>query len=1001
MNRICLLLSACFSGLAALTASSVELPDGIVTYKSDWAPKGDTAWVWTDVDGQAMAWTNGNYVIVTAINTGNFGITKAYSFYGLQFDCTPPTGTWIDGDGCVTLGAGGLTFANGGCFRRGRGYAIKHINLAADQVWENKSTTQSAEVSLGHDAYVYREGGVLKTQYTRDYMGADEDVHSLTLRGDLSLWLYYTNQLSEVDVRLESPAQLRLSQSFNNGGMITNSPALNARKLTLAGDGERYRAGGDTTSKPGYRHYLLKEMNAVTIAPTLELEDGADLRGSDGVFAIPALTVKGMGTSEFLGNWTFANADTAVTLADGATLRFTGTVGETSPAGLTVGGTGTVVIDNATWGLTGPITIGENVTLEIVNYTRFSNPIRGNGKIKVAAVGDCPRLLSTLTTLAEYEGTSVTVTGGTVLFESQAAMEEAGIAVTVEGSGAAVYGGAADKIVTNVPFPDPTCTVEKDETVLVYGNGLTADKSLVLNGGSIRFLEPATIASPVSVTASSWIETDAASITGRVTGVITSAVVTEEKMASCSTSAYGLCTRGAGTIVFTGGGTFPSSRDGLWVVDGDLVLSGGVWTFSEYSNLGTAYSAIKSKGGTWGKTFQILDGAQVSVSKATLCAQGRDDGGSAKDASEIIVDGDATLVTFATSGGIKLGANQACGKLRVRGGRVLLNKGTAIWTGSANISAGEVHLEGGVLEINRSVLRPYSSTPDYQGMGVVVWNGGTLKVGADFESPLLFNTSETAPNETTAQYFRLKGKIEERGGVLDLADLKASVLTNCPPQLDRTEWYGTGELTVRGGKRFVMNAYPNAASIRVAGDGTEVVISEVAQVYDYAKCVENESFSPYQQKYSAAGSVVEDLSVVACTFAGKGATLTSEGSARQVTVGDVFVTADGAFDNLSLTAAGGLEATNLTFAADATLGAALAGAATQPFELVGTLTLPATLGYASRKLAPSFGDFVVFRAATLTGDPAWTKVGGAHFPEVSAAAGTVTFRSAGTVLLIR
>lgn len=997
MKRIYLLLSA---GLAGLTASAVDLPDSVVLYRSDWSQGNDDNWVWKDADGNPMSWTNGNYAVVTAIKSGNFGIRTATSFYGLQFDCVPPSSTWIDGDACVTLGAGGLTFTNGGNFRRGRGYAVKHINLAADQVWENKSATKAAEVSLGHDAYVHRIEGELKTQYTRDYMGADEGVHSLTLRGDLSLWLYYTNRLSEVDVRLESPAQLRLTQRFNNGGMVTNSPALNARTLTLAGDGVRYCAGSTATSAPGCWHYLLTEMSAATIAPTLELEDGADIQGEDGVFAVPALTVRGAGTSEFLGNWTFANADTAVTLEDGATLRFTGAIGETSPAGLTVGGTGKVVIDNATWNLSGPITIGENVTLEIVNYTRLQNPIRGAGKLRVSADGTYPRMLSTLTTLAEYRGPSVTVTGGKVLFESRDAMAEAGIAVDVEGSGVAVYGGSVDKIVTNVPFPDATCRVEKDETVLVCGNGLTADTTLVLNGGSVRFLAPATIASPVSVTASSWIETDAASITGRVTGVITSAVVTGERLASCTITPYGLGTRGAGTVVFSGGGTFPSWKDGLWVLNGDLVLSGGVWSFVS-AHFGTAYSANKSGGGTWGKSFRILDGAQVSVSHATLCAQGRDDGGSAKDASEIIVDGDATLVTFSSSGGIKLGANQACGKLRVRGGRVLQNRGTALWTGSANISAGEVHLEGGVLEINRSILRPYSSNPDYQGMGVVVWNGGTLKVGADFESPLLFNTSETAPSETTAQYFRLKGKIEERGGVLDLAGLKASVLTNCPPRLDRTEWYGTGELTVRGGKRFVMNAYPNAASVRVAGDGTEVVVSEAAQVYDYAKCVANESFGPYQQKYSAAGSVVEDLSVVACTIAGKGATLTSEGNARQVSVGDVFVTSDGAFDNLTLTAAGGLEATNLTFAANATLGAALAGAATRPFELVGSLALPATLGYASRKLAPGSGDFVVFRAATLTGDPVWTKIDGASYPEVSAADGTVTFKSVGAILLIR
>ncbi|MDD4019681.1 MAG: hypothetical protein PHV28_17265, partial [Kiritimatiellae bacterium] len=158
-----------------------------------------------------------------------------------------------------------------------------------------------------------------------------------------------------------------------------------------------------------------------------------------------------------------------------------------------------------------------------------------------------------------------------------------------------------------------TVTVGAGETLVICGDGFTADTAITFNGGTIELPFDVTVASPVSNNLSSGTATvlrgAEAVCSGEwyINGTLT---VSNENLSAVFP---------AGRLVMNGGGEV--SGGGVTINSGDMEFRGGgcVWTFGKATLLQQTLHAIYL-GITQGATVELLDGVDNGTGYSSGCS---------------------------------------------------------------------------------------------------------------------------------------------------------------------------------------------------------------------------------------------------------------------------------------------------------------------------------------------------------------------------------------------
>lgn len=1037
--------------LAAVGATA----EGFVTRYTQWQNTGTLKaedYIWTDAEGNVCPQQNDGtvYLVVTNMvwSQGfNPGMTPVWKYYGLCFDNA--NRSYTDGGARIELGAGGFSCT------KGCQYAFAtdnvRVKLMADQTWTGPdSGTATIEFGdTGHNSM---------PAYHKGRLAAAPEAKNWTIRKNLALWINYTNDLAHVDVRLESPARIYLPTYWTYGSVTVNETTrLGAHKLTLAGDAVLWTAGKTTTAKMAMagiapQGVLNPMLDALTLAPTLVLEGGADMEVAGATWDIPTLVVDNGGstTSSISGDMTVLRAQTDVELKDGSAFEFPNALAERDvSAGFAVSGSGKVLVHADGWKLSGTLALGADVDLELLGLGKVKvtggrslalNP--GAGKpitLDVALLSDMPDKAVTLKSGTLYLGAMSSLpTDATIDVAADAAI----VLSSDDGYDASRLTGAGrgnvtfdPMTVTDTPVTASLIVVSTNEVLRIFGNGLTADTTVRLAGGTLRFESTATVSSPVEVTAGSFVEAISESLVGTLAGAVrcelAPAVTRGAKVPTRYgadlpadnnvTSLGGIWNLGPGTIVYAGGGTFVGNLDVLAVTrDARVHLTGGDYTFggrgsSHLSAKVRFVSLADSNDYGYGRLLGIHDGGHLKFLDQTqdnesLYVPSTKNGSAYNTSTRIAVVevGAGGKISLGAKGIVRLGSCDTKVVFRVNGGEANLDAPSAkvlIGDGNATASA-DFELSAGTLTLGSAITR--NSGADGSGTnrltrGRFFWSGGTLKLGRNFTAPTIFDMVDSLKKNS---HWQVNGVLRETlrldgAGTLDLSEMGRDSVANVPAGMDETEWYGTGSLTVTGGKEFVMNAFPNGASFTTAGTGTRIVVPPTAFVYDAAECAKYAGWNDndHGKPYSTTNTALSAAAIASLTSAGTNCAFAFTREDLPVSVTNAYVT--GEWNNaLSISAAGGLTLENLTFAEGSTLAAAVKGGRTVCQALTGTLTLPNALfvrGAHQPDLVTS-GNVALTAEGGVLGAPAWT---GLHGYLAENDASSVRIWVPGALLLIR
>lgn len=763
--------------------------------------------VWTNEEGVGSSWIK-NADAVLKHNIGRSNNLGTLHMHGLTLDMSTDAGYWFS-SGKFYIGAGGITFARKAQFALGDSKWQSFLCLTADQTWRGLSEgTDYSLVEIGYPGY--------SNPYPYHRMGLEvtDGVTSLTMCGLVRSYFCTTNDLSHVDVRVESPASLCILASWRaNGGLVAGDAHLNARSLTLSGDGDMMLPLGKKDipyPRDASTLTAVTRLDAAYVAGSLALEDGADLTATAPVvFDLPGLTVKGLGESVLSGTFTFARPSVALTLADGATVYLAGTFREAAAGtALSATGSGTLKISPAGYGLTGGLTLGADVTLAVVGKGQLSVPVTG-GKAATFDAGDAALFVSAAA-LAQFTGDTVTVTSGTVVFE---ALPD-GVSVVEAGGKALRTTDASDgMVVTDAVRTEDELAIADGETLYICGNGLTDATHVTLAGGTIAFCRTATVGASVygalTTPAKAVIRTEAPDVVGTFAGVVaaTNDVAANSRVLEVS---------GLGTVDFTGGADF--KRVQFFVKGGSANLRKASYRFWQ-QHWGV-------KGGTY---LGIRDGAKVEAPwPAETGTYGLYSEPSAGCTSVVEICENSS-VFLGQSETIYLGLwhdATARGILRLSGGSFEISHGSTLGIGYPDGAHGILELRAGLFKTDQP-FRSYLGG-DAFGAGLVDWTGGTVKLGPDF-----FKFAGTTPE---VRYLDGNGKnMSVRIGgptcVLDLS--KAPAFTNVASRVENEgswTWTEGGRLTVTNGGTFVMNRFPANGCVVVKDCSLEIADDRVPAI---------------------------------------------------------------------------------------------------------------------------------------------------------------------------
>ena len=880
MNHIkhAIIASSAFAALASAFADPV-------TQYLWWSAK--DAPVWKNADGDTVTWTNGNDAVWKSVPSDNATPSFNLTMNSLTLDTsTYRSGFWLDG-GTYRIGAGGVTFAQRASIPVGAYGGTRRVVLTASQEWKGTQSGSYSHFMIGYPGSYWscREYWSMKLE-------VNNGVEWWKISGLLNVWIGGKNdQLGNVDVTVESPARLMLVSRHTVSGAVRYGDArLAAKKLILKGDG--YPLVTSTLAFPnGHASdlYGVNTLDAAHLAPVLELADGADLALANGVFAIPDVRVSGTGESHVTGIITNNLATTAVTFSDGATLYLDASIydGAAGSSAINATGSGTLKINTKKYSATGAISLGADITMCLVGDGGVTFPFSGGAAIELDIGTGVTNCLSDAA-LAGYVGRPVKVTSGTLIVQSHDSMAIPGLNLSADG-GEIVYASDCPLIVTDAARQEASITVGAGEELLVFGNGLTSATALSLTGGTVKFMRTATIASPISVSgAVSQIATWTNGICGTIAGAVTAAK--DIKIA------------GPGRMEFTAGATF-SGDTSLNAYDGEVELRSGNYAFgsSGFILVGTATTAATGNSwvGTWCRKFVVGDGANVtftahntSASVAHIKVHPLPDGAGYKRESvfEIATNG---TVTLPNTSDISLGNNQNIGTLHINGGTLSLGEYGRIFLGNGGWATGYLKMDAGTLRLGGYITRSVVS-----GMGYVIWNGGTIRVDQtwiDGRACLIYPTGDGIPGKRNTM--RVSVNVAGEDCVLDLTGCRFASMTNMASQYNGmfNEWWGRGQLTVKGGKNFVMTSIPDGLRLRLEGDGTTVTFPCDGKVYDYDTCLVNCQWrDPYRAPtYNVTNSWLSSMTFANVTFAGTNCSFVCEREATPVYATNVTVTASG------------------------------------------------------------------------------------------------------------
>ena len=346
-----------------------------------------------------VAWTSGSLAVFPSTITAKMNI---------QWFNVTCSGVRLEGTGNMThysngtqsMGADGIVLLN----PIGLGYGYYHfapsysgsenknpiLKLTADQVWECRSSEGMASLAIGHEGFYNRT-------YAWSYVGKTDSVKNLKIKGRLAAFFYSRrNDLSGVDVRVESPAELVLAYAAGEGSVkkddVTTTYSdptegmLHAKSVTFSGDGIRARFGCKSAfpEKTQSKYPVTAAaIDADHLAPDIMLEDGADLMVSNAVYGLEKLTVTG-GVSVVSGSTlSFASPETELEIAEDATLALDAFLQAATPgARLLATGGGTLELAKGS-GALASITLAEGTSLRLKGTEPMFAPLVGSDKLEV------------------------------------------------------------------------------------------------------------------------------------------------------------------------------------------------------------------------------------------------------------------------------------------------------------------------------------------------------------------------------------------------------------------------------------------------------------------------------------------------------------------------------------------------------------------------------------------------------------------------------------------
>ena len=456
----------------------------------------------------------------------------------------------------LNLGAYGIRSEVGGfklAFYNSSG--AKRLILKESQTWSGPASD-----TLTTDAFVIVVNQPYQSHYANN-LYADDDV-VLTVEGNTFVsMLTYTNDLSNADVVIRSPAIMSMPKHNYGTGR------LHARKLTIdAGAGVYFGKntgisyGSLIPDSHGYSIGSYPLITPVQIAPTIVLTNGATLTAKETTTISGGVSVVSAGTTtnRFSGTFKLVDDATVLRVPAGATLDLTA-------AKFT--GTGNFAVE------------GEGVLLANLSTT----------------AGGYDFLSSWLGDVSGFDGNcELLVTNGTLVVDRAEQIPENCVIVT-SGAGAVLVvddtgfdpetqmGGTRNveppsRLVVTDAEVTGDVVVNKNETLLVFGSGLGANASLTLWGGStVMFRRTATISAPTWTTNTVNYKTFDASVTGTVASAFS---VTKDNVSVSDKSVAELKMNAApGQLVFSGSGQWRDFR----------MVSGVVLVTGDYDVYGTQY----------------------------------------------------------------------------------------------------------------------------------------------------------------------------------------------------------------------------------------------------------------------------------------------------------------------------------------------------------------------------------------------------------------------------
>jgi len=972
----------------------------------------DCQWQYSTFYWTSGTWSNGNIARVTFMKNGSWDVyDSAIAPYKIIFDTSSYNKEfWAnasdDGNrGRIVIGEGGVEFAQRAVFSIGyRSNWYSGLGLNGSQTWSGTASGNYADAILGTPAYYNGSYSAMPVTFAPNDM-------TWTINRNLNVWYFSSDadnrsNLANANVRVEAPAHLYVAQDFTQSAGNGKPARFRAKKLTISGDGDGTFPIGRTLTLPQQPTGLsstsigmVTTLAPTNVATTLELNNGADLTATKpALFSITNLLVTGTGESVLSGSFTFDMPENvvSVTLANGATLNFAGSFAEENPGtALAATGTGKVVIDMANWHLSGGITAGSSVTLAFVGDGTLATSVSGMGALEISVPAG-QRLYVPASALSGWAGSQITVNSGTLLLDR----EMPGVTVTAESGASVMYGG--EFVVTDEVRTEATINVPAGQTLHIYGNGLTAATRVTLGGGTnVYFHTSATIGATMEVASgangawvTSYFYAPSASVTGTVAGAVSSG------------SGYStVATDGPGCVIFGGGGElFANSR---FEVHGGstAILTGGVY---RVGSEGRACTYWRGSGdvGDWGRYLGIRDGGRLEIAAsaaerwAFFAEPLRDSANYARSATLEI--GEGGTVILGNNCRMYVGGNQRSGELIISGGTLRTGTGCGIFLGHNGYSVGTLRFNGGLLDIST----PFRKS-DVRDQSLVYWNGGTLKIGANYSSDSVMIGDLMSDNATRKFSVGILGDC-----TIDLTDMPMNAIYNTQQMSNRGEWYGNGTLAVKGGKSIYMRSMPNDINVRLEGDGTKVILPNDARFFDYAKCVQ---YCVWRRPYSGSGTdssdnysshdlglEVEGLSVPTLTVTNGAPSIRNLMASRTVAVGAASVLADGVWDNATTVDSALATIGSLAFADNAIWHVTLNGAETVA-RTFAPLTLPSTLRYQFGGTGKFCGEIPLISGATALAEPTWTAAPPTrqYLPQLTADGTGIFLRGFGTTIVVR